>query len=247
MSPRSEVAAARPLIGITSYREPASYGSWTDVPAVLVPAAYVDKVVAAGGDPLVIPPRQGITEQEAQRLLDRLDGLVLAGGVDVEPDRYGAERHPSVQLSRPDRDDTELVLARLARERDVPVLGICRGMQVMAVAAGGSLVQHLPDLLGHPEHAPAPATYGGHPVDVEPDSRLAQIVGERLDTVPTYHHQGVADAPGFTMTARADDGTPEAMEDRSRYFCVGVQWHPEVDTDLRIFEALVAAAGGRER
>ncbi|HET7397725.1 MAG TPA: gamma-glutamyl-gamma-aminobutyrate hydrolase family protein [Intrasporangium sp.] len=235
--------ASRPVIGITSYVEHATRGDWVDVPSALLPHAYVRKVEEAGGIAVLIPPRHDGDESLVRDLLQRLDAVILAGGVDVAPELYAAQRHPSVQVSRPDRDTTEISIARVTREVDLPVLGICRGMQVMAVAAGGTLVQHLPEQVGHTEHAPAPATYGRHPVETAADSLVARILGPRVD-VATYHHQSVQSHPGYVASAWAPDGTLEAMEDRQARFRLGVQWHPEHGSDPRLFEALVAAAAG---
>jgi putative glutamine amidotransferase len=233
-----------PIIGITSYVEPATRGDWVDVPSALIPHAYVRKVEEAGGLALLIPPRLDSAADDhrlVRTLLGRLDGIIIAGGADVAPELYEAERHPSVQASRPDRDTTELAIARVSAELDLPVLGICRGMQVMAVAAGGELEQHVPERVGHDDHSPAPATYGSHPVEMVPGSILADLLGARLD-VPSYHHQAVTTHPGYSPAAWASDGTLEAMEDPSASFRVAVQWHPEQGDDPRLFEALVAAA-----
>jgi putative glutamine amidotransferase len=233
---------ARPLIGITSYVEPASWAVWRDVPAALVPHRYVQHVQRAGGLAVVVPPLQpGAGDDQLADLLARLDGLVLAGGVDVEPRQYGGPAHPKVQQPRPDRDALEIGLARLSEQADVPVLGVCRGMQVMAVAAGGSLEQHLPDRLEHVEHSPAPGTFGWHPVSTAPGSRVADLLGERVE-VPSYHHQGVLTHPGLVPTAWSEDGIVEALEAPGARFRLGVQWHPEADDDPRLFEALIAAA-----
>jgi len=232
----------RPVIGITAYVEPASWAVWRDVPAVLVPLAYVRQLRAAGALPVVLPPAPpDPAPGEAEALLDRLDGLVLSGGADVDPTRYDGPGHAAVQAPRPDRDGTELALAGAASARGLPLLGICRGMQVMAVAAGGTLEAHLPDRLGSRTHAPADGVYGEHDVRTRPGSRLASVLGERV-SVPTYHHQGVRTHPGLEPVAWADDGVLEAVEDPSARFRVGVQWHPEVGSDPRLFEALTAAA-----
>jgi len=231
----------RPVIGITAYVERASWGRWVDVPGALVPHRYVGRVEDAGGIAVVVPPRPDADDGVAQELLARLDGVILAGGVDVAPELYADERHASVQASRPDRDTTELALARATAALDVPLLGICRGMQVMAVAAGGVLEQHLPDRVGHDLHSPAPATYGNHHVSTVPGTRLADILGAAAD-VPSYHHQSVLTHPGYEPSAWAEDGTLEGMEDPSAAFRVAVQWHPEVGTDTRLFRALVEAA-----
>lgn len=234
-----------PVIGISAYVEPASWAVWRDVPAVLLPLGYVRHVRDAGGLPMVLPPLPpGTDEQTVAHLLDRVDGVILSGGVDVEPGRYDAEPHPSVQAPRPDRDSTELVLARICAAWDVPLLGVCRGMQVMAVAAGGELHQHLPDDIGHDGHAPAPGSYGEHAVRTVAGTRLAEVLGDEV-TVPTYHHQGVISHPGLIESGWAPDGVLEAVEDPEARFRVGVQWHPEVGSDPRLFEALVGAARGR--
>jgi putative glutamine amidotransferase len=235
----------RPVIGITSYVEPASWAAWKDVPAALVPHGYVRQVHDAGGLAVVVPPLpDDATDADAREVLSRLDGLILAGGVDVEPARYGEQPHPTIQLPRPDRDASELLFARLTAADDVPVLGICRGMQVMAVAAGGKLEQHLPDRLGHTSHSPALGTYGEHPVELAPGSRLHRVLGDGV-TVATYHHQGVESFPGYTATGWSPDGVIEAFEDGGARFRLAVQWHPEVGADSRLFEALVEACRDR--
>jgi putative glutamine amidotransferase len=232
---------SRPLIGISCYVEPASWGAWSDVPAALIPYKYVTKVEESGGVAVVIPPRLDADEVWAAELLSRMDGLILAGGVDVEPARYGEQPHASVQSAREDRDVAELSLATVSGELELPVLGICRGMQVMAVAAGGSLEQHVPDRVGHDRHAPGPATYGEHPIRIDPDSRLAEILGPSVD-MPSYHHQSVVTHPGYRATAwDPDDETLEAMEDPAAPFRLAVQGHPEVSDDIRLFRALIDA------
>ncbi|WP_343992391.1 gamma-glutamyl-gamma-aminobutyrate hydrolase family protein [Terrabacter terrae] len=234
----------RPVIGITAYVERASWGHWVDVPGALVPHRYVRQVEDAGAIAVVVPPRPDADDDTALEIVERLDGVVLAGGVDVAPELYADERHASVQASRPDRDSTEMAIARATAEADLPVLGICRGMQVMAVAAGGLLEQHLPDRVGHHDHSPAPATYGSHPVRTVAGTRLAAILGEEVD-VPSYHHQSVLTHPGYEPSAWAADSTLEAMEDPTAFFRLAVQWHPEVGTDPRLFRALVEAASSR--
>ncbi len=234
-------SSVRPIIGITAYVEPATRGDWADVPSALVPHSYVRKVEEAGGIALLVPPRLDGSEDLVREVLGRLDGLVIAGGADVAPELYDAERHPTVQASRPDRDATEVALARATGELDLPLLGICRGMQVMAVAAGGRLEQHTPERVGHDDHSPGPATYGRHPVHTVAGTRVAEVLGASVD-VPSYHHQSVLSHPGYVASAWADDGTLEAMEDPSGSFRLAVQWHPEEGEDPRLFEALVAAA-----
>ena len=235
---------SRPVIGITCYVEPASRGDWVDVPSALLPQDYVSKVEEAGGIALLVPPRLDADPALAREVLARLDGLILAGGADVEPSRYAAQPHPSVQPGRPDRDALELELATVSAELDLPVLGICRGMQVMAVAAGGDLEQHVPDRVGHAGHSPAPGTYGSHPVTTVAGTRVAAILGPAVD-VPTYHHQSVLEHPGYVPAAWAQDGTLEAMEDPRAGFRLAVQWHPEAGADPRLFEALVRECRAR--
>jgi putative glutamine amidotransferase len=238
----SAAGTGRPVIGITSYVEPASWAVWRDVPAVIVPHRYVGHVHAAGGLAVVIPPLpDGAEAADARRVLAGVDGLILTGGVDVEASRYSRPPHPRHQTPRPDRDSSELLLASVTAEDDTPVLGICRGMQVMAVAAGGALEQHLPDRLGSNEHSPAPGMYGEHRVSIAPGSRMHTILGD-LISVATYHHQGIETSPGYAAVGWAPDGVVEALEDADAGFRLAVQWHPEVGTDSRLFESLVAAA-----
>ena len=224
----------RPLIGITSYVEQARWGVW-DAKAALIPYAYVQQVTDAGGRAVVVPPASG-----SQEIVRVLDGLLLAGGADVDPGRYGEAAHPETAGLRPDRDEGELELLDAALAADMPVLGICRGMQLMSVHAGGHLHQHLPDLVGHENHRPATGVYGEHPVRVQTGSRLGSILGERVH-VRSYHHQGVVDAGTLAVVGWAEDGTIEAVEDPAQGFAVGVLWHPEIGQDPRLFDALVAA------
>ncbi len=232
---------SRPLVGLTTYCEPASWGAWRDVPAALVPQAYVDALRGAGARVVLVPPERGIDASDAAELVAELDALVVAGGADVDPARYGQEPHAVLQAPRPDRDDLELALVAAAADADLPLLGICRGMQVMAVAAGGVLQQHLPDVVGHDGHSPAPARYGSHQVRTADGSVLRGVLGRQV-VVPTYHHQGVVSHPGYVASAWADDGVLEGIEAPAARFRVGVQWHPEAGSDPRLFEALVAAA-----
>jgi len=227
----------RPIIGITAYVEPARWGVW-DLRAVLVPESYVLMVREAGARAVVVPP----DDADAPDLIRRLDGLVLAGGADIAPQRYGAEPHERT-VTRPDRDGGELAVLTAALDADLPVLGVCRGMELLAVAYGGSLHQHLPDLLGTERHQPAPGVYGAHPARFAPGSRAAALYGATAE-VNSYHHQAVEDPGGLTVTGWADDGVIEAAEDPARRFVLGVQWHPEADADVRPFAALVAAVMG---
>jgi putative glutamine amidotransferase len=240
MSRRSE----RPLIGITTYREQAAWGVWNGR-ADLLHAEYADAVLAAGGAPVLLPPAGG-SDVAARSIVARLDGLVIAGGADVDPIRYGERPHPRTSGWREDRDAWEVALVAAADEVELPTLGICRGMQLMAVAAGGALDQHTPDVVGHEDHGPGGADFGSTRVLVERGSRVAAAVGEQTD-VPCHHHQSVREHPGYTATAYAADGALEAMERPGPRFCVGVQWHPEMGRDHRLFEALVAAASTRHQ
>jgi len=229
------VVKMRPVIGITTYVEPATWGVWHNLPTTLVPHDYVAAVTGAGGRAVLLPPDDLDTD-----VLRILDGLVLSGGADLGPELYGAEAAPQT-VTRPERDAAEMLLARAALTRDLPVLGVCRGMQLLTVAAGGTLHQHLPEVLGHDRHRPAPGVYGEHEAGFTPGSRIAGLMGD--DTrVHCFHHQGVDDPGTLTVTGRAEDGTVEAVEDPAHRFVLGVQWHPEVTRDKRLFGALVAAA-----
>src|SRR5690349_23660839 len=198
------MTSTRPVIGITCYVEPASRGQWVDVPSALLPLAYIRKVEEAGGLALLVPPRTDVDHDSAiaAEILDRLDGLILAGGADIDPQRYAADPHPEVQEARADRDGMELALAVGAARTGVPLLGICRGMQVMAVAAGGILEQHVPDRVGHVDHSPGTAVYGEHVIETVSGTRLAGLLGATA-WVPSYHHQSVVTHPGFTPSAWA--------------------------------------------
>ncbi len=231
-------AGRRPRIGITTYLEQARWGAW-DQSAVLLPQAYVASVHRAGGVPVLLPP----LPDGAAEAVDGVHGLLVAGGADVEAERYGAVCGEGSDPPRRDRDGWELALLDLALAQGVPVLGVCRGAQVLNVATGGSLHQHLPDVVGTDAHRPAPALHGRVQVTVEPGSGLADVVGGSVD-VPCYHHQSIDRlGRGLRATARAVDGTIEAVELAGDAFVLGVQWHPELDAhDDRLFAALVRAA-----
>jgi gamma-glutamyl-gamma-aminobutyrate hydrolase PuuD len=228
--------ADRPVIGITTYLTPASWGYW-QLDAALVPAAYVRAVARAGGVPLLVPPLDGVDE-----VLDRVDGLVFSGGSDLDPELYGADAHAETAGIVRERDDFEVTLMRAALERDLPVLAICRGSQVLNVARGGDILQHLPDEVGHERHRETPGVFSEHDVGVLDGTRLAEVVGERT-SVKSHHHQGFGRlGEGLREAARDDDGTLEAVEDPSRRFALGVLWHPEAGEDAALFEALVREA-----
>jgi putative glutamine amidotransferase len=205
----SDHASARdqPVIGISAYSQPARWGTW-ELPAVLLPRRYADMVAAAGGLPVLLPPMPGVG-----RVLSRLDGLILSGGGDLDPARYGAPRHQATGAANSARDDAELSLARQALDAGLPLLGICRGLQVINVALGGTLIQHLPELTGDDSHSPDPGGYGTHKVSVAPGSQLAGILGRTEAAVPTHHHQAIERlAAGLVATAWTDDGVIEAAE-----------------------------------
>jgi gamma-glutamyl-gamma-aminobutyrate hydrolase PuuD len=226
----------RPRIGITTYLEPTIWGVW-ERDAALLPRVYLDAVAAAGGVPLLLPP----VATDAS-VLDVLDGLIIAGGCDVDPSSYDAMPHPETVDTRPGRDEHEKVLIGAALDRDLPLLAICRGLQMLNVTLGGTLQQHLPDAVAHDEHRPSPAVFGPTDVKVEPDTLTGRLFGERT-SVHCYHHQAIdVVAPGLRVTARAGDGTVEAAEVDGHDFAIGVQWHPEENPDdLRLFTALIAA------
>ena len=203
------------------------------------PLAYVDSIERAGGRALLVPP----SDNGLEETLDALDGLVLSGGEDVDPDAYGAEPHPETRQTRPERDRAELALLEGALERDMPVLAVCRGSQVLNVALGGDLVQHLPELVGSEQHKHTPGEFADHDVDLKEGSRLADLLGERAP-VKSHHHQGYGRlGDGLEPVAWADDGTIEALEHASKRFALGVLWHPEEGVDLALFDALVREAG----
>jgi putative glutamine amidotransferase len=227
---------AKPVIGITTYLTPASWGAW-QMEAALVPASYVRAVERAGGVPVLVPPGASYDET-----LDRLDGLIFSGGSDLDPDLYDADAHPETDGVIRERDDFELGLMQAALARDVPLLAICRGSQVLNVAFGGDLEQHVPDRTGADTHKETPGVFADHDVAIDAGTRLGSILGERHD-VKSHHHQGFGRVgDGLRVTAHAPDGTPEGLEDPARRFTLGVLWHPEEGEDMGLFEALVAEA-----
>ena len=227
-----------PVLGLTTYREQAAWGVW-DQRADLLPSQYAAAVEATGGVPLLLPPVA--QHGAADAVVARLDGLVISGGADVDPRRSGAEPHERTAGWRPDRDEWESALLDAAEAAGLPVLGVCRGMQVMAVHAGGVLDQHTPDLVDHERHSPGGDVFGSTAVATVPGTRVAGLVGPTLD-VSCHHHQSVRSHPGFTPAAHAADGTLEAMELDGERFCVAVQWHPETATDVGLLAGIVRAA-----
>jgi len=227
----------RPMIGITTYAQEATWSYWT-LPAALIPLDYVDAVERAGGRPVLIPP----SENGVEETLDALDAIVFSGGADVDPASYGADPHPETDAPQARRDAGEMALLAAALERDMPTLAICRGFQLLNVARGGDLVQHLPEAVGHEDHRQVPGAFSEHPVEVKEGSRLASIVGG-APAVTSHHHQSVGRiGEGLVETAWAGDGTIEGFEDPSRRFAVGVQWHPEAGRDDALFSNLVDEA-----
>jgi putative glutamine amidotransferase len=235
-----------PLVALTTYREPATWGVWSETADVLH-ACYSDGIRAAGGVPVLLPPAQadGDFTAVAAEVTHRVDGLLVSGGADIDPACYGARRSHATGPARPDRDRWEIALVRAAIAADMPVLGVCRGMQILAVALGGTLTQHLPDVVGGDSHQPTVGAHGRHAVAFAAGSRLASIHGSRR-TVATYHHQSVGRLPpALTATAWADDGTVEGIELPDASWVVGVQWHPEVFEGHELFMAFVAACARR--
>jgi len=229
---------AAPLIGLTTYREQARWGVW-DQPADVLPTQYAAAAEATGGVPMLLPPVA--QPGAADIVVARLDGLVVSGGADVDPGRYAAEPHPRTTQWRPDRDAWELALLDAADAAGLPVLGVCRGMQMMAVHAGGTLDQHTPELVGHEEHSPGGDVFGTIEVLTVPGSRVSSLVGDTLE-VSCHHHQSVRSHPGLVVAATAADGTLEALEAPGDRFKVGVQWHPETADDVGLLAGLVRAA-----
>lgn len=234
--------ARRPVIGLTTYLEQAKQGVW-DVRAAFLPQQYFDAVTASGGVAVLLPPQSG-PDAAAEAVLDGLDGLILTGGLDVQPELYGAERHPYTDPARPDRDAWELALFRGAEDRRMPVLAICRGLQLVNVARGGTLHQHLPEALGTERYRIGGGVFATNEVTVDEESRLAGMVGSGPLDVHSYHHQGVDRlGDGLIVSARTDDGLVQAFEADGDHYLVGVQWHPEENAeDRRLFAGLVAEA-----
>ena len=227
----------RPLIGITSYAEEIRWGVWTE-DAALVPLAYVRAVEHAGGRPLVVPPSADGLEET----LDALDGVIFSGGGDLDPELYGAEAHDATDAPRKERDAAELGLLKAALQRDMPVLAICRGSQLLNVARGGDLVQHLPESVGHEQHRHDPGSFSDHDVEVAADSRLGGLLGDRAP-VKSHHHQGYGRiGSGLREVAWAEDGVVEGLEDGDKRFALGVLWHPEEGEDFALFKGLVEEA-----
>ena len=233
---------SRPVIGVSAALEHARWGPWAEE-VVLLPRSYMDAVRGAGGLPLLLPPDPSAADSPDE-VLDHVDALVLVGGSDIDPASYGAAPHPEIVRVRPERDRFELALARRMLERDMPLLGICRGMQVLNVAGGGTLIQHLPEELDHELHQPVPGEFAEHGVRLAPGSLAARAAGAERITVKTHHHQGVAKlGEGLVPTGWSEtDDLIEAIELPERAFALGVLWHPEEGEGIRIIPSLVEAA-----
>jgi gamma-glutamyl-gamma-aminobutyrate hydrolase PuuD len=235
----------KPLIGVTAYEVPASFGHWVDVQTVMAPSTYTRSVLRAGGLPVVVPPMEGV-----EQVLDVLDGIVFTGGSDIDPRVYGQEQSEATTGVYRHRDDSELALMQAALDRDLPMLAICRGMQLLNVARGGDLHQHLPDVIpGSEKHRGQPGRFAEHEVVVEPGTRLASVLGSTVHT-HSFHHQApdrIGD--GLTVSAVADDGSVEGIEDPGKTYTVGVLWHPEesVEGGAPLFRELVERARDRGR
>jgi len=234
--------AGRPVVGLTTYLERTQQGVW-DVRALFLPHVYVDAVTAGGGAAVLVPP-QVDPDVAAESVLDGLDALVLTGGLDVDPARYGAAPHPETDEPRTDRDAWELALLAGARRRGIPVLGICRGLQLANVAFGGTLHQHLPDVVGSDRYQLGGGVFATNTATVSAGTRLAGILGVGDVSVHSYHHQGIDRVgAGLVVSARSDDGLPQAIETADGPWFLAVQWHPEEDAaDRRLFDALIAEA-----
>jgi putative glutamine amidotransferase len=227
---------AAPIIGVTSYDPVASWGAWS-APATLVPQNYIDAVIAGGGIPIALP---AVDDPDA--VLSRVDALILIGGPDVDPRRYGQAPHEMTRPAGHRRDAFEFAVLKGAERREIPVLAICRGVQVLNVARGGTLHQHLPDVVGSDRHAAAPGHFAAVQVDVVASSRLAGVLGDQRVAVECSHHQGIDRlGAGLTVSATSADGVIEGVEDPSMRFMIGVQSHPEASADRRLFHALVEA------
>lgn len=235
--------SSAPVIGLTTYRQQAQTGVW-DVEAAFLPAVYLNAVTVAGGIAVLLPP-QAFTDEIVDRVLDRLDGLIVTGGRDVDPARYGQERHEATDPPQEQRDAWEDALLAGAIRRELPFLGICRGLQVLNVRRGGTLIQHLPDVVGDTRYNAGGGRFTVNTVHVEPQSELGELLGRDTVAVKSYHHQAIDElGDGLRVTARSEDGVVQAIELEGVPFGVGVQWHPEEDAaeDAHLFEGLVAAA-----
>jgi putative glutamine amidotransferase len=237
-------SVSRPLIGVTTYLEQSQTGVW-DVPASFLPKVYLDAVTNAGGIAILLPP-QPVDDEIAIRVVNSLDGLVVAGGKDVDPARYGQLAHPTTDAPRLDRDAWEDALLKAAIDTELPFLAICRGLQMLNVALGGTLHQHLPEVVGDTRFSGDNGVFAANEVAVGSGGLVSKLLADTPTlTVQSYHHQGIDRvAPGLTVTAESN-GVVQAVELDAVPFGVAVQWHPEQSPeDLRLFEGLIEAARG---
>jgi len=238
------LSASKPIIGLTTYLEQAQTGVW-DVQAAFLPKVYFDAITRAGGIAVLLPP-QPVDEQIAKDVLDGLHGLIITGGKDVDPERYGQSAHPLTDEPRRDRDAWEDALLSAAIDRELPFLGICRGAQLLNVALGGTLTQHLPDVIGSTRYSLGEGNFADTEVQIDEGSKLARVLeGHNGFDVKSYHHQAIDEiADGLVVSARSDDGVIQAVELAGVPFGLGVQWHPEqgAEEDALLFEGLVDAA-----
>ncbi len=223
----------KPVIGISCYVEPAKWGAW-DIEAAVLPFAYVASVTQAGGRAVIIPP-----DVDGSDVVENLDGLIIAGGADIDAALYNESAHATADKPRIARDSSEIALYKNALQLNKPFLGICRGLQIMAVASGGSLIQHLPDV-SQLSHRPAPAQFVDHGARFEKGTLVEKILGSEM-VVNSSHHQAVKDPGSLKITGWAEDDTIEVLENPDHKFVIGVQWHPEMHHDKRLFEALIKA------
>jgi putative glutamine amidotransferase len=220
----------------------ATWDSWIDTEATLLPESYTNRLIEAGSTPVLL-----VAGSNPEEVLDHLDGIVLVGGQDVDPQVYGAVPGAPTQIPDRRRDSFEAALVTAATRRDIPLLGICRGMQILNVVRGGTLHQHLPDVIHHERHSPGPGLYGDSTVTIQRGSTLARSLGRTTDVVACYHHQGIDHlGDGLVVVANADDGVVEAIEDPSLRFMIGVQWHPEVLGDAALFGSFISACVARQ-
>jgi putative glutamine amidotransferase len=234
----------RPVIGLCAANEKTSYRVW-DKESTMLPRVYADRVLAAGGQPVLLPPDPTLSHRPGDAL-DLLDGLMLAGGSDIDPASYGGSPHPEVQETDSERDETEIALARGALDRELPVLGVCRGSQLLNVALGGTLIPHLPDVLDSTRHSERPGHFADHEVRLAPGSLAARVAGGERTAVKSHHHQGL-DRLGEGLVATGWsvlDDLVEAVEATAHRFALGVLWHPEEDERSPVVGSFVAAAAG---
>jgi putative glutamine amidotransferase len=238
-----------PLVGVTTYRQHASWATW-DRPGAVVQTSYVDCVTGGGGRAVMLPPLEGPGElvgslgprvaDSAVLVAARLDALVLVGGADVDPSRYGQKRSEKTVETHPWRDENEIRLLDCFLQAGKPVLGVCRGAQVLNTFLGGTLYQHLPDVIGSSAHQPGPGEFGERKIWSEPGSKVSQVIGDTFSVLCSHHQAMDRLGSGLAATAHTEDGVIEAVE-LAGGFVVGVQWHPEQSGDTRLFRALVEA------